>query len=294
MYYIVYSIFYLLSLLPWFIIYLISDGCYFLIYYVFRYRRKIVADNLLIAFPEKTDEERSRIAKEFYKSFTDNFIELIKLVSISEKEMKKRYVINVEVINDLSNSYDKIYLITGHFFNWEYANLSVGFISKYPFVVAYKPLSSAIFNKLLYSIRTRFGTNLVSSSNYSKDFQKFSKTKYALVLAADQNAENTNKAYWINFFAKKVPFVKGPERGATMINAPIVYCSTSKIKRGYYKGHFELITTSPKDFKEGELTRLLVKKMEHTLTIEPANYLWSHRRWKHTFNPEKHSKLAVD
>ncbi len=294
MYYIVYAIFYLLSLLPWFIIYLISDGCYFLIYYVFKYRRKIVTDNLAIAFPEKTETERIRIAKDFYKGFTDNFIELIKLVSITENEMKKRFIINIEVVNELVEKHERVHLITGHYFNWEFANLAVGLISKYPFIVAYKPVSNNVFDRLMYHIRSRFGTKLVSSTNFAKDFQPLSKSNYALILVADQNAANTSKAYWVDFFGKKVPFVKGPERGAKMNDLPLIYTHFYKVKRGYYKGNFELVTTTPNDYKDGELTKVIIKKIEDSIRQEPSNYLWSHRRWKHVYNPEKHAKLSVD
>lgn len=294
MYYLVYAIFYLLSLLPWFIIYLISDGCYFLIYYVFKYRRQVVADNLLIAFPEKTEAERTGIAKNFYKGFTDNFIELIKLVSISESEMKKRFVINIEVVNELVEKHERVHLITGHYFNWEFANLAVGLISKFPFIVAYKPVSNKVFDRLMYHIRSRFGTKLVSSTNFAKDFQPLAKSNYALILVADQNAANTSKAYWVDFFGKKVPFVKGPERGAKMNNLPLIYTHFYKVKRGYYKGHFELVTTTPNDYKDGELTKVLIKKIEDSIKQEPSNYLWSHRRWKHIFNAEQHARLSVD
>ena len=294
MYYLVYAIFYLLSLLPWFVIYVISDACYFLIYYVFKYRRKIVLDNLLIAFPEKTEAERICIAKSFYKGFTDNFIELIKLVSITESEMKKRFIINIEVVNELVEKHQRVHLITGHYFNWEFANLAVGLISKFPFVVAYKPVSNKVFDRLMYHIRSRFGTKLVSSTNFAKDFQPLSKSNYALILVADQNAANTSKAYWIDFFGKKVPLVKGPERGAKMNNLPIVYTEFYKVKRGFYKGNFELITTTPNDYKDGEITKILIRKIEDSIRKEPPNYLWSHRRWKHQFNLEQHGLLVID
>lgn len=294
MYYLVYAIFYILSLLPWFIIYLISDGCYFLVYYVFKYRRQVVADNLLIAFPNKTEAERTQIGKAFYKNFTDNFIELIKLVSISDKAIKKRFVTNIEVVNNLISQHERVQLITGHFFNWEVANLAVSQTCKYPFVVAYKPVSSKIFNRLVFKIRSRFGTKLVSATNFSNEFQPYAKSNYALILVADQNAANTSKAYWVDFFGEKVPFVKGPERGAKMNDLPLIYIYFYKVKRGYYKGCFELITTTPNEYKDGELTKVLIKKIEDSIKQEPSNYLWSHRRWKHVFNAEQHAHLGVD
>lgn len=294
MYYLVYAIFYLLSLLPWFVIYLISDGCYFLIYYVFKYRRQIVADNLKVAFPDKTETERTQIGKAFYKNFTDNFIELIKLVSISEKEMKKRFEIDIEPINALIEKYGNIQVVSGHYFNWEFANLGISCRKKYTFLGVYKPLSNSVFNVFMLSLRSKFGTTLLASNNFRDEFQKNAKGNYLFALVADQNANNTQKAYWVNFFGKKVPFVKGPEKGAKMHNTPIVYAYFKKTKRGFYKSTIELITTTPNDYKDGELTKVLIKKIEDSIKQEPSNYLWSHRRWKHVFNQEQHAHLAVD
>ena len=245
MYYLVYAIFYLLSLLPWFIIYLISDGCYFLIYYVFKYRRKIVVDNLLIAFPEKTEAERLVIEKAFYKVFTDNFIEVIKLVSISKSEIKKRFSFDIEPLNSLIEAYGNIQVVSGHYFNWEFANLGISARKKYPFLGVYKPLSNKIFNKFMFTVRSKFGTVQLSSSNFREEFQKSAHGNYLFALVADQNASNTSKAYWVDFFGKKVPFAKGPERGAKLTNTPIVYAYFCKTKRGFYKATLEVITTTP-------------------------------------------------
>lgn len=294
MYYLVYAIFYLLSLLPWFIIYLISDGCYFLVYYVFKYRREVVANNLLIAFPEKTDSERVIIAKQFYRNFTETFVEAIKLLSISKSEMKKRFAFDVTHLKLLTDNHPKINLVSGHYFNWEFANLSISLQSDLPFMGVYKPLSNKIFNRLMLSLRSKFGTILLASNNFRADFRTHSKGNYILGLVGDQNANDTSKAFWIDFFGKKVPFVKGPENGSKLYNTAIVYAYFHKVKRGYYSAYFELITDKPNSYKEGDLTKILIKKIEDSIRQEPSNYLWTHRRWKHVFNPEHHAHLAVD
>ncbi len=265
-----------------------------LIYYVFKYRRQIVAYNLKVAFPDKTEAERIQIGKAFYKNFTDNFIETIKLVSISEKEMKKRFEIDIEPIDALIEKYGNIQAVSGHYFNWEFANLGIGVRKKYIFLGVYKPLSNKVFNKFMIAVRSKFGTTLLSSSNFRDDFQKNAKGNYLFALVADQNANNTSKALWVDFFGKKVPFVKGPEKGAKLHNTPIVYAYFAKTKRGFYKCTTEIITTTPNDYKDGELTKILIKKIEDSIKQEPSNYLWSHRRWKHVYDTEKHAHLTVD
>lgn len=268
-----------------------------MIYYVFQYRKKVVMANLHIAFPEKTETERISIAKDFYKSFIDNFIETLKLISISEKEMLSRFsATNLQVLNDLYDKVDKVQIITGHYFNWEFANLSVGIESKFPFLVVYMPLKNKAFDKLIYTIRTKFKTILIDATNYRSEFRQYNSGKYALILVGDQNPGNPENAYWASFFGKKAPFVKGPEKGSKQNNTAVIYAHFYKTKRGFYNVDFELISTTPKeDFNvEGSLTKLLIKKIEGSIQQHPSNYLWSHRRWKHSFNEEKHGHLVID
>src|SRR6516164_1531275 len=135
MYYLIYGFLYLFSLLPFWILYGISNFAYVLLYYVVGYRKDIVLSNLAIAFPEKSLEERKRISKAFYRNFTDNFIEIIKLLSISEKELKKRFTGEFDIPNNYYESGRNIQYHLGHFFNWEYANLSLSLCSKFPVLV---------------------------------------------------------------------------------------------------------------------------------------------------------------
>jgi KDO2-lipid IV(A) lauroyltransferase len=293
MYHITYGFLYLISLLPWWIIYLLADGIYVLLYYGFGYRKKVVMNNLRIAFPEKTEQERIRIAKDFYHNFVDNFIEMIKLLSISKESMRKRFAGNVEVLNNLYSTNKNVQVITGHYFNWEFANAGVALQSTFPFVVVYMPLSNKIFDRIVYKLRSRFGSLLISAPEFKSNFSQYARNRYALILVADQNPPNPAKAYWTNFFGQPTPFVRGPEKGAKMNDTAIVYAHFYKKRRGYYQIDMELITTDPNSYPDGELTKLLVNKVEASVKQIPANYLWSHRRWKWLSEAEKHQHLMV-
>jgi len=293
MYYFIYAIFYTLSILPWRVIYSISDFFYFIAYYIVGYRKNVVFKNLAIAFPEKTEKERIRIAKDFYHQFIDSLVEMIKLISISQEEIQKRFSVNIDVINDLYDTTDKIQITTGHYFSWEIANLGVSLQIKYPFLVVYMPLANKAFDKLIFNFRSKFGTVLLPAIEFKNNFTQYSQGKYSLILVADQNPGNPFNAYWMPFFGKMTAFVKGPENGARANNTAILYANFYKIKRGYYKADIELITKEPNSFSEGELTKLLVKKVEESVKQKPSNYLWSHRRWKLEYDEEKYSKLVV-
>jgi KDO2-lipid IV(A) lauroyltransferase len=249
-------------------------------------------NNLAIAFPEKTEQEIKKIAKNFYHQFIDSMLEIVKLISISKKEFEKRFVVNMEIINEHYDTIDRVEVMTGHFFGWEFANLGSSLKSKYPFIVVYHPLSNKIFDKIMYKVRSKFGTILIPSKKFKTHFHPYLKNKYNLILVADQSA-NPQKAYWLPFFGKMAPFVKGPEKGAKKNNAAVFFTHFYRVKRGYYKADLELITTQPNSFAEGELTKRLIKKVEDSVRQQPAGYLWSHRRWKHIFIEEKHGHLAI-
>src|SRR5678809_318100 len=127
MYSIVYGLLYLVSLLPLRVLYLFSDFAYFIIYYVAGYRKKVVLDNLSIAFPEKTESEKKQIAKEFYRNFTDNFIETIKLISAGKNFLRKHYICDTQLFEELYRQGKKCQVHLGHNFNWEFANQAMAF-----------------------------------------------------------------------------------------------------------------------------------------------------------------------
>ena len=290
MYYLVYGFLYLFSLFPFWFLYLLSDGISFLLYRVIRYRRKVVKNNLLIAFPEKTEAERRKIEREFYTHFTDNWIETIKLLSISKKELNKRFTGDYEVLNELCKTGQNAQVHLGHYFNWEYANTAYGMNVQYPFLVVYKPISSKIIDRIFYKVRTRFGSHLISAYQYRQQFTPYARNTFALVLVADQN-EFPEKAYWTPFFGRMTTFVKGPERTAVMNNAAVTLSTIKKIKRGYYRSEIVLLTKEPKSLPKGEITKQMIAFIENCIREQPANYLWSHRRWKWNWDAEKYKAL---
>src|SRR5688500_7604548 len=158
MYYIVYGFLYVLSLLSLRVLFLVSDLAYFFLYYVTGYRKGLVDSNLKIAFPEKTEEERKKIAKEFYLNFTDTFVETIKMISIGRKELEQRSQVEVDYINELIAKGLNIHIMAGHQFNWEFANLVYATYVQIPFVGIYMPMNNKIFDKISFKFRSRYGT----------------------------------------------------------------------------------------------------------------------------------------
>lgn len=293
MYYILYGIFYLLSLLPWFIIYFLSDCIYVFVYYVFGYRKTVVRENLLQAFPEKSDEERRIIEKKFYHAFIDNFIEVIKFLSISGKTLDKRVQTDYAPLQELEAKGYNIEFILGHYFNWEFANLAYSKNLNNPFLVVYHPISSNPINKIFKKIRSRFGSILIASTNFKNEFIPYLRKQYSLILVGDQNTGAAHQAYWLPFFGKMAPFVKGPEKTSKAKNMAVVFVHIIRVKRGYYKCVNTIVSIDPKTLAEGELTKLFVQSVEEKVRLHPENYMWTHRRYKHVFTEEQYGHLVL-
>ena len=281
MYYIIYGILYLFSLLPFFILYAISDFLFFMVYHVFGYRKDIVASNLTIAFPQKSVEEINSIAKQFYKNLIDNFIETIKLLSLSEKEFIKRASIDFADAKKLVDKGLNIQFHSGHQMNWEYASLAISHSLTIPWVAIYLRIQAKPIDRLFIKIRSRFGATMVEKHNYQTRMPQLMKSQYALGLIADQNPGLVKHSFWLNFFGKPAPFLMGPEKGAMRYKTAVVFVNMKKIKRGHYHFTCKVITEDGSTYSNGELTRMYRDFLEAGVREDPSNYLWSHRRWKH-------------
>jgi KDO2-lipid IV(A) lauroyltransferase len=284
MYYIVFGFFYILSLLPMRVLYIISDGIYGIVYYVIGYRKKVVMQNLEIAFPEKSTTERVKIAKAFYKNLVDSFIETIKLVTASRRFLEKRVTANWEVLDPLFKTGKSCQLHLGHTFNWEWCHHVLASHTKYQVLVVYMPLTNHALEKLMYNLRVQHGNKFIPASKMSESMEKFKNVQYLLGLVADQSPGNLNNAYWINFFGRPTGFVSGPEKGARAGNLPVLFTHMVKPKRGYYQGFLEIACEDPCELKEGELTLRYARYMEKVIRSNPEMWVWSHRRWKHSWN----------
>jgi KDO2-lipid IV(A) lauroyltransferase len=285
MYYVVYGFLWLISLLPLRVLFVISDGIYIFMYYILKYRRGVVMDNLVIAFPGKSQIQRVTIAKKFYRNFIDSFIETIKMLSVSRNYINKRVKANWELFNELKHSGKKIQFHLGHNFNWEWANAAAPLSVDLPFIVVYMPIGSNLFDKLFYRLRSRNGSKLVRATHMGRDFMKYRNQQYVLTLVADQNPGDPASAWWADFFERPAPFVKGPARGALVNDTIVVFGFIRKQKRGQYEMVITLEEDNTAATTEKELTLRFIRYLEGVIREYPEMWLWTHRRWKYTWQP---------
>lgn len=285
MYPILYGLFYLISLLPFRLLYGLSDFCYLFIYKIFGYRKEVVFDNLRRSFPEKSENEIARISSAYYRNLCDMIFETLKLLSISPKQLRKRFVCDLQFLHIMNQQNKKCQIHLGHQFNWEWANLYLQLEVQQPFLVVYMPLSNKAMDKLFKKIRGRFGGVMIPANDVAHAMQPWHNKAYVSVLVADQNPGNARRALWFSFLNQMTAFYKGPEITARRYNAPVFFGEIRKIKRGLYHASMSPIAAQPDLLPAGKITAEFVRRLEAEIRNYPSNWVWSHRRWKHTFHP---------
>ncbi len=277
----------LLRFVPFKLLFLISDFLRFLLYNVFKYRRKVVYDNLSKAFPDKSVLEITKIAKNTYKNFLDIFLESLKMITISDKKLLNRVkIFNPELVDDFYNKEQNIIIVSAHYANWEYIVSSIPFYLKHQHTVIYKPLNNKYLTKYINKNRARFGMKVIPLEKTKNAFKK-SLNLTSVLLFADQSPSLLTNAIWVNFLGRDTPCIHGPEAYSKKNNLPIVYCNIQRIKRGYYSVEFSKLIENPSEYKKGEITEIYMKKVEQIIRKKPENWLWTHKRWKHKFENGK-------
>lgn len=274
---------YLISLLPFPLLYLFSDLIFILLYYIVRYRRDIVAENLQKSFPEKSKKELLELEREFYRHFSDLILEIIKTLTISRSVMLKRCRMDENSIQMMKKYNDEkisCILVLGHLGNWEWASNTFSATCGQALYGLYHPLENKYFNNLINRMRTRFGTSLIEMKNTFRDMVQLKSKITATAFIADQTPP-PESAYWTTFLNQETPVFQGTEKIARKLNYPVIYMNVNKLKRGYYEISAETLCENPSTTSDGEISELYTKKLEKEIIKNPQFWLWSHRRWKH-------------
>ena len=276
--------FLLLSRLPWWFMYGLSDVLYVVACHIIKYRRKVILQNLRNSFPEKTEVEINRIAKGFYRNLSQIIVEILKAPSLTEAEMKRRVVINnQEVLTDYLSEGQTIVAVTSHLANWEYLLLGQQLqLLPYNVDALYQPLSNPLFDKLMRQIRGRFGAVMVPSRQVMRQVVKNRQEHKTVLLAmvADQSP-GKQASYNTLFLNQKTLFLHGPEKIAKSGNFPVVYAAIYRVKRGHYAVDLKKVAEPPYSETGNEVLEIYSKLLEADIIRNPSDWLWSHRRWKH-------------
>jgi len=278
-------IFYLIikpiSLLPYPIIYGISNIISFLFFYIIPYRKKTVTKNIKNSFPQKDKKELNTIARKFYTHLSDIIVESIKLFSITQKQIDYRFSIeNPEILQTYFDQGRDVILVGGHYNNWEILAVGINQIVPHDCIGIYTKLSNPFFDDKMKSSRSKFGLKMINTREVTSNFIKKNKTPRMTIFGADQSPTYSKNIHWTNFLNQDTAVALGTERFSKKYNLPVVFCSINKRKRGIYSAKLSVLTENPQDTENGEITEMHTSKLENQINTQPEFWLWTHKRWK--------------
>ena len=280
-YILIYPILWIISLLPFRILYMVSDFLFLFMFHIVGYRRDVVNANLKLVFPIKTQHEINVISKNFFHHLCDLMVESIKLMTISEYELKKRYQFtNINELKQFENGEKSIVLMCAHYGSWEWIFILQTYTSHRGYGI-YKKLQNKYFDRLVKSIRARYNSYLITTKETFTVLEEAKKNGILSMngFASDQSPKKNKAYHWNEFMGIKVPVHTGAEMLAKKLDMPIVFFAVERKKRGYYEATFQTLAENPTDFKDYEITDKFLKLVEKQIHEAPEYYLWTHKRW---------------
>ena len=282
-YIISYPFLFLISKLPFRSLYLLSDAVRILVFNFLGYRKQVIINNLKFALPHLTDKERNTIKKSFQRHFCDLFLEIIKSMGMSKKEMLKRFQIkNIEVLTQFEKQNRSAFIICGHYASWEWM-MSLGYHMKHLGYGLYKPIGNPYFDKLIKKIRSKHNAYMIpiqtAISIITAKEQNNERGVYGF--ASDQSPRPKPLSYWRSFMGIEVPVYTGAERLARSLNIPVLFGKINRVKRGFYEVEFKVISDQSASTKEYFITDTFTTWLEEQITADPSQYLWTHKRFKY-------------
>jgi len=269
------------GLLPFKVLYFLSDGLTVLLHDGLKYRKNIIQKNLTQAFPAKTTAEIKIITKASYQNFSDIVLEALKGFSLSETNLKKRYrLLNPETTNAYFDKGQSLMVLGSHFANWEWGVTCVNLYVKHPLVGIYKPLQNQYIEAYLNKKRSRFGMGLAAMRQTAATFEQLKEKCGAVIMMADQSPSSAERAVWIDFLHQDTACIHGPEKYGYLYDFPVFYFNVQRLKRGYYTVEMLPLIVYPAQAEKGQVVKVYMQKLEEIIKKNPANWLWTHRRWK--------------
>lgn len=274
------------SLLPLSVLYMISDVMlYPLVYYIARYRLKVVRKNLRNSFPDKSHDELKNIEKKFYHHFADLIVEVVYGYRVGDEEMRERVVFeNVDLVEDLASKTHGVIAYLGHMGNWEWlVDLNKRFVN--PSMVeynVYRQLKNPTSDKMMLELRSKRGGECIEKNQLLRKLVMLRRADHPFVIGmlSDQKPSKRSSYAWTDFLNQETAFLDGSEVLAHKFGFSAVYAHIWSTKRGYYRIRFEQITDDPFTMQPEEMTKRYAELLEQNICAHPEQWLWTHNRWK--------------
>ena len=205
-YYIALPFLYGIALLPFPLLYLLSDLAFFVLFHLIGYRKEVVMMNLRNSFPEKSEAELRATMKRFYRWFCDLTLETLKTLTIPKEEVRKRVSFpGADVFKPFAEAKQSVIIVMGHYGNWELAGARFAVEpGLHQLIVIYHPLQNPHFEKLIVHMRTRLGNRLYAMHDTFKGMVRDRHQLTATAFIADQTP-SPEKALWTTFLNQDTP-----------------------------------------------------------------------------------------
>ena len=272
----------LISWLPFPLLYATAWVAYLLLYYVAGYRKAVVRENLLKAFPGKSEREITVLAKKFYRQLSQVAFEIVKARRMSKADFRQRVrLVNPALLRQYSNDVgESVILLTIHQGNWEWMLHGVTSALDIPVDPVYKPLHNKSADQLIFGIRSQFGARPVSIAQAARDILRRRRESRVFVMVADQSPVRSERSYWTQFMNRQAAFYLGTETIAKMTGFPVLFAQCRRLGRGYYEIEFHELARPPYEKDGHDITERYVRMAERAIRSEPESWLWTNRRWK--------------
>jgi Kdo2-lipid IVA lauroyltransferase/acyltransferase len=272
----------LLSSLPFPVLYFLSDFLFFVSYRIVKYRKKVIRRNLRNSFPEKSAEELKQIEKDFYRHLCDYGVETLKLLTITKPELMKRMQFaNPELLANFKANNQSIFFLASHQFNWEWMVVGASLVFPFDIEFVYQPVKNKFFDHFSLVTRSRFGALGIRRKDVAREIIKRRNKLKGLASVADQYpGYESDKKYATTFLNQDTVFFYGTNQLAQLTQFPTLYYKVEKVKRGHYLSTPVVIGEPPYDKASDAVIERYVRELEKSIQENPANYLWSHKRWK--------------
>ena len=275
----------LFSRLPYGVLHSLSAVLAVLASRVFGYRRSVIRGNIERSFPNRSAAEHRRIERDYYRHFADITLESIKNFTITDSEARSRMAhVGVEVFERFHADGRSVLIAGGHFNNWELYAMTANQNVPHDVMAVYKRLSNSSMDDEVRASRQRFGLEMVRTVDAQKWMDEHAQgpRPKAVVMGFDQSPADPHKSWWNTFLCQETAWYFGLEKWAREYNMPVVYGHISKTRRGRYVTHYELVTDAPRTLPEGAVVQRCIDLLEKDIIETPHQWLWSHKRWKHT------------
>ena len=278
--------------------YFLSDVVlYPLVRHVVRYRRKVVRKQLADCFPEKTEQERRETERRFYHFFCDYLVETLKLMTMPHDELRRRVeFVGIEEMQETLRREGKHFgfFYLGHYGNWEWlASFPLWLHPEWQGAQIYHPLRNRHIDQFFIGMRQQFGGVCIPMKQTLRQILEAKRDGQQQIIGfiADQAPKWQAVHHWTDFLHHHTAFFTGSERIARQVDAALYYVRVTRPCRGRYRAELVPITLHPNEGIEKNTdgtdtfaaTDCYVKMLETQIRECPELWLWTHNRWKRSY-----------